>query len=211
LAIQNIVIIVLIFLYSPAASMPTAGNSLTTRRQTDTSKYAILGAFLAVTLSSMYILCSPSLVPLSLLRTLVTLSIPLSLSAKFPQIIANFKNSSTGQLSAFLVINSLAGCLARVYTTQQETGDPVIWWSFMLASILNGVLALQLAYYWRSPSHLEGDAYNEKEKEKRNSIATGSGTEKLPPLHIPVTITGTPSNSPKSPTAKPKSWVRKVD
>jgi mannose-P-dolichol utilization defect protein 1 len=44
----------------------------------------------------------------------------------------------------------LLGCLARVFTTATETGDVTLWWSFVSASILNGIIALQMFYYWNS-------------------------------------------------------------
>lgn len=81
-------------------------------------------------------------------------SIPLSLSSKVPQILSNFRLGSTGQLSAFLVFNSLLGCLARVYTTATETGDDVLWWGFVGAAVLNGVIALQMLASWNAEDAL---------------------------------------------------------
>ena len=63
-----------------------------------------------------YALASPSLVPAATLSFLQTLTIPISLSSKVPQIVENYKAKSTGQLSAFLVVNSLAGCVAIART-----------------------------------------------------------------------------------------------
>lgn len=94
-----------------------------------------------------YALSSTSLVPSSTLSFLQTLTIPISLSSKVPQILSNFRNGSTGQLSAFLVFNSLAGCLARVFTTRTETNDPLLFWGFLLAAVLNGVIAVQMLVY----------------------------------------------------------------
>lgn len=79
---------------------------------------------------------------------LVSASIPLSVSSKLPQIIRCFQLGSTGQLSAFLVFNSLFGCLARVYTTSTETGDKPVFWNYVLNSLLNGVLAAQMIATW---------------------------------------------------------------
>ena len=67
-----------------------------------------------------------------------------------PQFLSYFRLVSTGQLSAFLVFNSLLGCLARVYTTSTETGDDVLWWGFVGAAALNGVIALQMLASWNS-------------------------------------------------------------
>lgn len=97
---------------------------------------------------------SPHHLPLDLVRTLFAFSIPLSLASKLPQIATNQRRRSTGQLSAFLVLNSLAGCLARVFTTATETGDRVMWWSFVGASALNAVLAAQMLAFWKSEDHV---------------------------------------------------------
>ncbi|KAH8924239.1 mannose-P-dolichol utilization defect 1 protein, partial [Atractiella rhizophila] len=97
------------------------------------------------------------LLPSAILTSLVALSIPLSLSSKFPQIIQNYRQRSTGQLSAFLIFNSFAGCVARVFTTSTETGDPVLWWGFVCAATLNGILAIQMALYWNRG--MKGEVY----------------------------------------------------
>lgn len=64
-----------------------------------------------------YALASETLVPASTLAFLQTLTIPLSLSSKVPQIVANQQARSTGQLSTFLVVNSLAGCVGLFLRT----------------------------------------------------------------------------------------------
>ncbi|GAA5836630.1 hypothetical protein JCM9279_000449 [Rhodotorula babjevae] len=126
---QNAVLITLITSYSPRPTLPRLVP-------------------LAIFFSSLaYALSSTALVPASALAVLQTFTIPLSLSSKLPQIISNARAGSTGQLSAFLVFNSLAGCLARVFTTRTETNDPVLFWGFALGALLNGVLALQMLLY----------------------------------------------------------------
>ncbi|GAA5988812.1 hypothetical protein JCM10908_006181 [Rhodotorula pacifica] len=126
---QNAVLIVLITSYSPRPTVPRLVPLL-----------ALLG-------SLAYALATPSLIPASTLSFLQTLTIPLSLSSKVPQIVESFKAKSTGQLSAFLVVNSLAGCLARVFTTMSETKDPLLLWNFALAALLNGVIFAQMIFY----------------------------------------------------------------
>jgi mannose-P-dolichol utilization defect 1 len=97
-----------------------------------------------------YALFSPKLVSYHDLQLLQGLSIPLSLTSKLPQIYTNYRNHSTGQLSAFTVFNYLAGTLARVFTTVTEVNDPMIFWGFIAATVLNGVLAGQMVYYWNT-------------------------------------------------------------
>ncbi|KAG0213410.1 hypothetical protein BGX28_004466 [Mortierella sp. GBA30] len=93
-----------------------------------------------------------SLVSKDVMAFLVAATIPINLFSKVPQIIENYKNGSTGQLSAFTVFNYFAGSLARVYTTLTEVDDIIILSGFLLSTLLNCVLALQMALYWNSSS-----------------------------------------------------------
>lgn len=126
---QQAVLIVLITSYSARPTLPRL------------APLVVLFSTLA------YALSNTSLVPSSTLSFLQTLTIPISLSSKVPQILSNFRNRSTGQLSAFLVFNSLAGCLARVFTTRTETSDPLLFWGFLLSALLNAVIAIQMLVY----------------------------------------------------------------
>ncbi|KAF9987509.1 hypothetical protein BGZ65_003290 [Modicella reniformis] len=87
------------------------------------------------------------------LKFLQAVTIPINLFSKVPQIIENYQNGSTGQLSAFTIFNYFAGSLARVYTTVTEVDDILILSGFLLSTLLNCVLALQMALYWNSSSH----------------------------------------------------------
>lgn len=77
-------------------------------------------------------------------------TLPISLLSKAPQILSNHKAKSTGNLSAFAVFNALLGCLARLFTTKQEVDDPLIFWGFAGAAVLNAVLAAQMVVYWKN-------------------------------------------------------------
>uniref|UniRef100_A0A060TGL9 Mannose-P-dolichol utilization defect 1 protein homolog n=1 Tax=Blastobotrys adeninivorans TaxID=409370 RepID=A0A060TGL9_BLAAD len=77
------------------------------------------------------------------------LTVPLSMLSKVPQIYSNYQRKSTGQLSMFTVVNYLLGSLARVFTTLQEVDDVLILASFVLATVLNAVLFLQVLAYWK--------------------------------------------------------------
>ncbi|BGP19084.1 hypothetical protein JCM10213v2_007171 [Rhodosporidiobolus nylandii] len=203
LLVQNAILIVLITSYSPRPTLPR------------------LVPLVVLFASFAYGLSSTSLVPSSTLAFLQTLTIPLSLSSKLPQIISNFRLGSTGQLSAFLVFNSLAGCLARVFTTSTETNDPVLFWGFLLSAVLNGVIALQLVLYWgRSAAVVV-----EKRPDGRvEPVATLAGVEKrdLPAvvaasekagLATPVKA-GVPKRTQSPATSTPGSarrYVRKME
>ncbi|KAF6760890.1 hypothetical protein DFP72DRAFT_988128 [Ephemerocybe angulata] len=75
-------------------------------------------------------------------------TLPLGLTSKLPQIRQNARAQSTGQLSAVAVLSQVLGCLARVFTTAQEVGDPLVQAGFLLALGLNVVLGVQMYMYW---------------------------------------------------------------
>lgn len=236
LLIQNVVILLLIIGFStsskPALTTPS-GTKITpipTRNKTP------LLAFTAISIAaSLYLLLSPIL-PMSALTLLLTSTLPLTLSSKFPQIIQNYTNGSTGQLSAFLVFNSTAGCLARLFTTQTETGDQVLWWGFFLAAILNAVIAVQMMVYWNRTGELEKQKEFERLREKdRELIASpqvtvngfqqsgvgGGATQAGSGQALAAAVLGQQGTRPKSPSS-PRAgaahgrtgsgkWTRKVD
>jgi len=64
------------------------------------------------------------------------------------QIVANFRNGHTGQLSFIMVLLLFLGAMARIFTTIQETGDKVMLVSFLMSTALNATLVFQVLYYW---------------------------------------------------------------
>ena len=64
------------------------------------------------------------------------------------QIVANFRNGHTGQLSAITVFLLLGGSLARIFTTIQETGDALLLSQYLVACSLNAIMWSQILYYW---------------------------------------------------------------
>jgi mannose-P-dolichol utilization defect protein 1 len=66
------------------------------------------------------------------------------------QAVTNYKNQSTGQLSAVTCFMLFLGALARVFTTIQETGDDILLVTFLCTSAMNGVIAGQVLWYWNS-------------------------------------------------------------
>jgi mannose-P-dolichol utilization defect 1 len=170
----------------------------------------ILGALGTAT----YLLSSP-LLSLSTIKLLLSASIPLSLSSKLPQIISNFQLGSTGQLSAFLVFNSLAGCLARVYTTSTETGDNVLWWGFALGALLNGVIGAQMIASWNQESGA-GERVKEKVEEVEEQLEKVEvHPEAVRQAETPVKKVQQQGASPKvsrtSSPASAKRYVRKLE
>ncbi|KAM0750967.1 mannose-P-dolichol utilization defect 1 protein [Meredithblackwellia eburnea MCA 4105] len=193
---QNVVITILITAFSSSSF-----------------RLPILASLLILSVASSYYLSNLATIPT--LQFLAASCIPLSLLSKVPQILTNFRNSSTGQLSAFLVFNSLIGCLARVFTTMTETGDNVLWWGFVLAAGLNAVLALQMAAYWSEDEKKLPGAVKEK---RALSAAAGGGSGKETRIEVnekeklaaPAAGTNSPLR-PSSPSTTPKRYVRKLD
>ena len=69
---------------------------------------------------------------------------------KLIQVIANFRQGHTGQLSAVTIFLLTLGSLARVFTSIQETGDKVVIATYICSSSINLVLSLQVLYYWNA-------------------------------------------------------------
>jgi mannose-P-dolichol utilization defect protein 1 len=204
LTIQNVVIILLLLAYSRgSAKLPKAL------------------AFVAVTGAVTHALFSAEITPIKTLRSLLAFSIPLSLSSKIPQIATIATSGTTGQLSSFTVFSSLLGTLARVFTTATETGDRTLWWSYVLASVLNGIIALQMLYYWKTPAEPAGLKVQEKIQESRrlaqpvpaNAPLQGKipiGATPVKPVH--AGNGGAPRSNVKSASrSASRNYTRKVD
>lgn len=104
-------------------------------------------AFCVVYGSIVYVLCS-GLTPYKVLVTTQSLNIPILLVGKLSQAFTNYKNGSTGQLSAVTAFLLFAGSLARIFTSIQETGDKMMIVTFCASSFANGVIVSQILYYW---------------------------------------------------------------
>jgi len=72
------------------------------------------------------------------------------LLSRVPQIMANYRNQSTGQLAFFTFALSFLGTVARLGTVLLETDDFLYQLQFILALFLNGVIVLQFILYWNS-------------------------------------------------------------
>ncbi|XP_029944261.1 mannose-P-dolichol utilization defect 1b [Salarias fasciatus] len=105
--------------------------------------------FLLVYVSLLVLLLSP-LTPPSLVTSLQASNMPAIIVGRLIQAATNFRNGHTGQLSAVSVFLLFAGSLARIFTSLQETGDSLMALTYVVSSSCNGVLALQVLYYWNS-------------------------------------------------------------
>ncbi|KAI9299312.1 hypothetical protein BJ944DRAFT_274312 [Cunninghamella echinulata] len=179
IASQNVLITLMILWYSK--KQPQSRRLLTTTTTTTAMDYNIiwtlsynfisfLGSFLILLMSS---------TPMWLLTSLYASTIPIILASKIPQILTNYQNQSTGQLSVFAVINYFAGTTARVFTTLTELDDPLMLAGNILASLLNGVLVLQVYLYWGKSMD-----YHQHTKQNKDSINTNNINTAISMNHV---------------------------
>ncbi|XP_037960757.1 mannose-P-dolichol utilization defect 1 protein homolog [Teleopsis dalmanni] len=105
--------------------------------------------FCLIYASVVYILNS-GLTPMHVLIAVQSFNIPIVLIAKTTQALTNYRNGSTGQLSAITVFMLFAGTVARIFTSIQETGDKMIIMTYCVSTLANGVILAQVLYYWNS-------------------------------------------------------------
>jgi len=111
-----------------------------------------------------FALSQPGLVPEIVLWYGQAANIPMVLVGKMLQVISNYRNGHTGQLSAVTVFLLAAGAVIRVFTSIQETGDRVIISTYVVSSAVNMLLLLQVIYYWNAKK--PSDAIKSKKKKQ---------------------------------------------
>lgn len=178
LTVQNILITLLIIAYAPDSG----------------GKGAILATAVAASASAYYGLTSVSQ---DVLAYLQVATLPLSLFSKLPQIRQNYLSKSTGQVSAIAIVAQIAGCVARLFTTSTEVGDPIVTAGFGLALVLNIILGVQLWIYWGSSI---------KETPGKAAV-TGDEKQRGSPSPAPGQRVGTPPPA----SGSQRKWTRKVD
>ncbi|EME31211.1 Mannose-P-dolichol utilization defect 1 protein [Galdieria sulphuraria] len=85
--------------------------------------------------------------PLHLLRLLVTCNILTAMASRIPQIYNIFKNKSGGTLSLITCLGIFGGACTRIWTTAQDVKDNLVLFGYVVSTLLNGILCLQLIYY----------------------------------------------------------------
>ncbi|CAJ1086488.1 mannose-P-dolichol utilization defect 1b [Xyrichtys novacula] len=105
--------------------------------------------FLVVYFALVVLLLSP-VTPMTVVTYMQASNMPAIIIGRLIQAAANFRNGHTGQLSAISVFLLFAGSLARIFTSLQETGDTLMALTYVISSSCNGIIALQVLYYWNS-------------------------------------------------------------
>lgn len=143
LAVQTAVVAALVLLYGTAPAKGKGGKS-------GGSAVAAL-SFLVCFSAGVALLLSP-LAPIQLLWTFQASIVPIIIVSKLIQATSNYRQQSTGQLSAVTVFLLFGGAAARIFTSVQETGDPIIILTYVVSTTVNGLIAAQVLYYWNSGS-----------------------------------------------------------
>lgn len=149
LAMQTAAIAALVFLYVHRSS----GNAL---------------LFLIFYAGFVYVLMS-GITPQKFLWTAQGFNVPILLTGKLSQAVTNFKNGSTGQLSAATCLMLFFGSLARIFTSVQETGDSMMIITYCVSTFANAVIVSQLLYYWNKPQGAKVAAAASETKDKTKS------------------------------------------
>lgn len=98
-----------------------------------------------------------NVVGMQVLALLQGCSVPLTAASRVPQILTNFKNRSTGELSILTGALVFLGNTARVFTTFQEIDDLMALLPVMSSFVLNGTILLQIILYYGSDTKATKD------------------------------------------------------
>lgn len=110
-----------------------------------------------------YVLTS-GLTPLKILWTLQAMNLPLAVSGKLIQAYQNWTNQHTGQVSAITAWLLFLGCIVRVFTSIQETGDQLIVITYVVAASANFILVAQVHWYWNRTKVFLKKMQNDRKK-----------------------------------------------
>jgi mannose-P-dolichol utilization defect 1 len=90
------------------------------------------------------------LLPVEVIMGFNGFSVVLAVVSKLIQAASNFQNGSTGNLSAITLLLQFGGCVARIFTNVQETGDFAMILQYTILTAVNGILVAQLLWYWNA-------------------------------------------------------------
>merc|ERR1712018_536042 len=107
--------------------------------------------------ATVFAITTPGMVPPEVLWYGQAANIPMIVLGKMIQVIANYRQGHTGQLSAITIFMLTLGSMARVFTSVQETGDMVVISTYLCSSAVNLILSAQVIYYWNVDVHAKTD------------------------------------------------------
>ena len=90
----------------------------------------------------------------------------LNIAARLPQIISNFKNSSTGAMSFVTFFLTFMGSVARLGTAMVDIDDFMIRLPYIVGFVLNLIIMIQFLLYWNSaPKKVQESKAKKSKKE----------------------------------------------
>jgi mannose-P-dolichol utilization defect protein 1 len=95
------------------------------------------------------VLLTDIIVPTVMWKVFMDIQIFLVAYSRMPQIIENYKNGSTGELSSLMFLLNTCGNIARTFTFIKETQDMYNMCTSGLSAILNFTIFVQVIYYCR--------------------------------------------------------------
>lgn len=105
-------------------------------------------AFYSVLVSTLLI---PNYVTEEQMSILQAATIPISALARLPQIFQVWSSGSAGQLSSISLFLTMAGSIARLYTSAAEVKDPILLIGYSSTALLNTILFIQVLFASRTP------------------------------------------------------------
>ncbi|KRY38906.1 Mannose-P-dolichol utilization defect 1 protein [Trichinella spiralis] len=91
----------------------------------------------------------------NVLDSVQMMTIVIMFIARATQAFDNYIHKSTGQLSAVTYILLFLGSLARIFTSIKETGDNMIIAQYMMSTLMNLFICLQIQLYWGNKRSLK--------------------------------------------------------
>ncbi|KRX39715.1 Mannose-P-dolichol utilization defect 1 protein, partial [Trichinella murrelli] len=91
----------------------------------------------------------------NVLDSVQMMTIVIMFIARATQAVDNYIHKSTGQLSAVTYILLFLGSLARIFTSVKETGDNMIIAQYMMSTLMNLFICLQIQLYWGNKRSLK--------------------------------------------------------
>lgn len=91
--------------------------------------------------------------------------------SQLSQVYTTFVNKTTGQLSLITSYLNWSGTAARIFTTMQETQDPIMLSMFITSFVLNSIIMVQFVMYWNTASNVAASTKKRSgsKKEKKDS------------------------------------------
>jgi len=87
------------------------------------------------------------LVSPQMFQVLQSLTIPLFVSSRVPQILQIYHDRSSGQLALSVYLMTFGGSLARIFTTLSQAPSMLLLVGYILGALMNGTIVAQILYY----------------------------------------------------------------